>query len=83
MHRQELAAAVAAEGLRPPLEPSLPSELKALLEQSWHADPRQRPTAAALVDKLSAILQSLEKGALPAILFNPNLFSPPLTTAHD
>lgn len=50
---------MSAEGLRPPLEPSLLGPLKQLLEQCWHADPAQRPSAAAIASQLDTLLQTL------------------------
>ena len=55
--RQELAAAVAAEGLRPILAPDTPPQLARLLEAAWQLQPEQRPTAAQLEAKLRSIVE--------------------------
>lgn len=53
--RSELAAAVAAEGLRPTLAVHAPPALQQLITRCWHLDPSQRPTAEELVSQLAAI----------------------------
>ncbi|GAB4815737.1 hypothetical protein N2152v2_002783 [Parachlorella kessleri] len=60
--RQELAAAVAAEGLRPTLPPSTPTSVRALLEASWRREPSARPRAADVAARLAALAGEL--GAL-------------------
>ncbi|KAF8055592.1 SEC13B [Scenedesmus sp. PABB004] len=55
--RQELAAAVAAEGLRPSLPRGGPAGLAELLASAWQRDPAARPSAAALRDRLAGLLQ--------------------------
>ncbi|CAL5221159.1 g3298 [Coccomyxa viridis] len=55
--RQELAAAVAAEGLRPILAPDTPPQLARLLEAAWQLQPEQRPTAAQLEGELRSIVE--------------------------
>ena len=52
--RQELAAAVAAEGLRPTLPLDTPPAVQALLQRCWEAKPAQRPSAAQLASELAA-----------------------------
>ncbi len=64
MCRQELAAAVAAEGLRPILAPDTPTELAALLEAAWQLQPAARPAAVQLEAQLGALLSRME--AAPA-----------------
>ena len=64
LRRQELAAAVAAEGLRPILAPDTPRELAALLEAAWQLQPASRPAAAHLEAELRALLGRTE--AAPA-----------------
>ena len=54
--RQELAAAVAAEGLRPILARDTPPQLARLLETAWQLRPGQRPTAAQLETELRSIV---------------------------
>ena len=54
--RQELAAAVVGEGLRPLAAASTPAPLQQLLEACWQRDPAARPTAAQLVATLEAQL---------------------------
>ena len=46
--RQELAAAVVSEGLRPILSPTTPDAMLAVLDAGWHEDPAQRPTFEAI-----------------------------------
>ncbi|CAL8468340.1 g7880 [Coccomyxa elongata] len=58
--RQELAAAVAAEGLRPILAPDTPRELAALLEAAWQLQPAARPSAEHLEAELRALLHSMD-----------------------
>ncbi len=58
--RQELAAAVAAEGLRPILASDTPRELAALLEAAWQLQPAARPSAEHLEAELRALLHSME-----------------------
>jgi hypothetical protein len=52
MRRQELAAAVVGEGLRPILAEGLADGLAALLEAGWDVDPMKRPTAAQLAAQI-------------------------------
>lgn len=46
--RQELAAAVVSEGLRPILSPTTPDAMLTVLDAGWHEDPAQRPTFEAI-----------------------------------
>ena len=64
--RQELAAAVAAEGLRPILAPDTPAPLAALLEAAWQLAPGARPTAAHLEAELAALLARMDASPTPA-----------------
>lgn len=61
--RQELAAAVAAEGLRPTVPPGTPPALRALLRACWAADPAARPSGAHLRDALAALAAEAEAEA--------------------
>jgi serine/threonine protein phosphatase PrpC len=54
--RQELTAAVAAEGLRPTLPHSAPAGLQQLLQAAWSLDPQQRPSAQEMRDRLATLL---------------------------
>ena len=57
-NRQDLAVAVAAEGLRPTIPVDVPAKLRAILNMGWQADPLQRPTAAWLAKELYSLLGS-------------------------
>ena len=57
--RQELAAAVAAEGLRPIVAQDTPPQLARLLEAAWQLQPEQRPTAAQLEAELRSTVELL------------------------
>ena len=61
--RQELAAAVAAESLRPIMAADTPPELGCLFEAAWQLHPGQRPTAAQLEAKLQSLADQLEKSS--------------------
>lgn len=50
--RQELAVAVAAEGLRPTIPQGTPAELRTILTMGWHADPSQRPSASYIAKSM-------------------------------
>ncbi len=67
MHRQELAAAVAAEGLRPILAPDTPRQLAALLEAAWQLQPAARPTAEHLEAELRALLHSMKAAPVASL----------------
>ena len=55
--RQELAVAVAAEGLRPTIAPNPPSPVVVrLLKQCWDADVSRRPSAREVVEKLQGLM---------------------------
>ena len=51
--RQELAAAVAAEGLRPIVPRWAPQAFAALLERCWHGEPGKRPPMRDVVQQAS------------------------------
>lgn len=51
--RQELAAAVVGEGLRPLAGESTPEALQSLLDACWQREPSSRPTASQIVAALS------------------------------
>jgi serine/threonine protein phosphatase PrpC len=53
--RQELAAAVAAEGLRPTIAPRAPASVIKLLKLCWDADYTRRPRAREVAEKLKAL----------------------------
>ncbi len=57
--RQELAAAVAAEGLRPLLPKQAPPAYAALLNACWHTDAAQRPSFEAVREALAQLLGGL------------------------
>jgi len=57
--RQELAAAVAAEGLRPTPGPGASSSILRFLRSCWDADPDQRPSAADVAARLMDLSASL------------------------
>jgi serine/threonine protein phosphatase PrpC len=52
--RQELAIAVAVEGLRPTVAAGAPPEVVALLKSCWDAVPQRRPSAATVCAQLRA-----------------------------
>jgi len=56
--RQELAAAVAAEGLRPTIAPGASSSIMRLLRSCWDADSTRRPSAKEVAMKLAALSAS-------------------------
>lgn len=58
--RQELAAAVAVEGLRPSVRGDTPGQLKQLLEACWEADPALRPTAHELRSRLLEMVDTID-----------------------
>eukprot|EP00887_Chlorella_sp_A99_P004465 scaffold30.g4465.t1 len=60
--RQELAAAMATDGLRPTLPADMPPELRGLLEACWQREPSLRLSAAGV----AARLRALAAGAEPA-----------------
>ncbi len=74
--RQELAAAVAAEGLRPTLHPGTPPALAALLQACWERQPEARPAAAAVAEQLAALAAEAAQAAAGAA---PAGASPPPT----
>jgi serine/threonine protein phosphatase PrpC/serine/threonine protein kinase len=53
--RQELAAAVVAEGLRPTIAPNAPVSIVRLLRSCWDADYTRRPSAKEVALKLAAL----------------------------
>ena len=69
--RQELAAAVAAEGLRPILALDTPPQLGCLLEAAWQLQPEQRPTAAQLEAELRIVVEDL-KSSTPSLIQTRN-----------
>ncbi|KAL4434456.1 hypothetical protein ABPG75_000897 [Micractinium tetrahymenae] len=77
--RQELAAAVAAEGLRPTLPPGTPPALRALLQACWAAEPAARPSAAQLECALADLEAEAEAAEAEAACLSPqaSLLPPP------
>lgn len=63
--RQELAAAVAAEGLRPIMALDTPAKLAALLEAAWQLRPETRPAAADLEAALRLLVAEMEAAPKP------------------
>jgi hypothetical protein len=61
--QQELAAAVAAEGLRPTLRPDAPPRLAELLCACWDREPSKRPPAAEVAATLQELAACLEASA--------------------
>ncbi|KAG2486406.1 hypothetical protein HYH03_014982 [Edaphochlamys debaryana] len=59
----EVPARVTKEGLRPRFPADTPLHFKHLAQQCWAAGPSQRPTAAALVVRLQALLDASGGGA--------------------
>ena len=57
--RQELAVAVAAEGLRPLMAGCAPPGVAQLLWSCWQRDPRVRPTMGEARSLLAAVLEGL------------------------
>ena len=58
IYRSELAAAVAADGLRPTLSASSPAPLNRLIERCWQLDPALRPSAADVANELRRMRES-------------------------
>lgn len=58
--QQELAAAVAADGLRPSVRLDTPQPLAQLLQACWDRDPCKRPRAADVGAALQALAAQLE-----------------------
>ncbi|PRW58969.1 kinase and PP2C-like domain-containing [Chlorella sorokiniana] len=83
--RQELAAAVAAEGLRPTLHPGTPPALAALLQACWERQPEARPAAAAVAEQLAAVAAeaaAAEAAASPAGASPPAVPTPALAAGR-
>ena len=57
--RQELAVAVAAEGLRPLMTGCAPPGVAQLLRRCWQRDPRARPTMGEARSLLATVLEGL------------------------
>ncbi len=62
--RQELAAAVVGEGLRPLPPTGLPADLQKLLDSCWAAEPKQRPSFDQLAAELRRIQVCPTRGAV-------------------
>ncbi len=52
------------EGLRPDLPPSVPSDVRPLIEQCWHHSALSRPTADEVVQRLAIVIASLPHAAI-------------------
>lgn len=65
--RQELAAAVAAEGLRPSLPPDVLPQLAELLVKCWARRPEERPSAAEVAAVLKRLASDAEAEAGGAV----------------
>jgi serine/threonine protein kinase len=56
----QVAKAVAASGLRPPLPKRWPPSLSSLIARCWAQDPEERPEFEAVADELYAMLAEVE-----------------------
>eukprot|EP00775_Hariotina_reticulata_P006807 gene6807-7023_t len=72
--RQELATAVAAEGLRPRLPKQAPTGLIDLLQAAWDLNPALRPTAHEFKDRLAYAERYPGCTALAAVITGNQLF---------
>lgn len=54
--RQELAAAVAAEGLRPTMRADMPPDLVRLLMDCWQKNAGDRPSATSVASSLALLV---------------------------
>lgn len=82
--RQELAAAVVGEGLRPILADDLPEGLPVLLTACWSAEPSERPTAAALAAELRRLQGNNGKDCNTSVIQSLlNMNSNPRTTEME
>ena len=84
--RQELAAAVASEGLRPTMRDDTPAELRLLLERCWSKNIHSRPTALCVADSLKELMssnsflqQDVDPRGTEAVLLAPTTPSPSTT----
>ncbi|KAL4430765.1 hypothetical protein ABPG75_006021 [Micractinium tetrahymenae] len=62
MSAMQIVFLVTSKGFRPPIPASFPPALAALVQRCWHADARERPTAAAVVEEVAAVQASLQLG---------------------
>ena len=62
--RQELAAAVVGEGLRPLQPAGLLPALGQLLDRCWAAEPQERPAFAQIAEELRHMQVGQQKGRL-------------------
>ena len=60
MHRQELAAAIATDGLLPLMKDDTPAPFAALLKACWSLDPAQRPSAQQMLQELQQMQQHIQ-----------------------
>ncbi len=79
--RQELAAAVAAEGLRPTVPGGAPPALHALLQACWAADPAVRPSAEQLQASLQDLAAEAEAAEADAACLSPRASLLPLAAS--
>jgi len=59
---EQVAKAVHQSGLRPSVPPNWPSEVSALLERCWAAEPTDRPEFGQVVKDLDALLKAADEG---------------------
>jgi Leucine-rich repeat (LRR) protein/GTPase SAR1 family protein len=65
--------AIASQNLRPTIPPNTPNAFAQLIQQCWHPEPAQRPSASDVVRQLESLAFELQQHptAWPAPLFNP------------
>jgi hypothetical protein len=74
--RQQLAAAVAGEGLRPRFPPTAcPPGWTDLLDAAWATDPAQRPSASTMIYRLQRLLEDVLPSWDPAARLRPAVSS--------
>ena len=47
-----------SQGFRPTLREDFPAELKSIIQEAWHEDPKKRPSMTMIVKRLQALLDS-------------------------
>jgi hypothetical protein len=64
---------ICKEHFRPALPPDMPDDLATLVQQAWHPDPKQRPTAVQFMCNIHALLRSIQTSTQQTrINTNPN-----------